>query len=159
MQCDCGVECRVHRRIQVSMCMHRGMEGRRHQPAKNACPRHVSPHFWAVGPWCSLSLRSVVQLHARELRAKHRSRCVPCYCVCTVPWNRFNRFRSAVMAIALAVLSCSFWYYDEKPPPFVAIGAMAIIAGAYSFSYGPLNWLITAELFTVGVRGIVVHTF
>lgn len=62
------------------------------------------------------------------------------------------------MAVALGVLSWSFWYFEEKPPPVFAIGGMAVIAGAYSFSYGPLNWLITAELFTVGVRGIVCAT-
>jgi hypothetical protein len=58
------------------------------------------------------------------------------------------------MAAALAMLSWSYWYYEEKPPPVFAISGMAVISGAYSFSYGPLNWLITAELFTVGVRGI-----
>jgi hypothetical protein len=62
------------------------------------------------------------------------------------------------MAIALGVLSWSFWYFEEKPPPVFAIGGMAVVAGAYSFSYGPLNWLITAELFTVGVRGTVCAT-
>jgi hypothetical protein len=62
--------------------------------------------------------------------------------------------RSITMAVALAVLSWSYWYYEESPPPFLAIGSMAVIAAAYSFSYGPLNWLITAELFTVGVRGV-----
>ena len=58
------------------------------------------------------------------------------------------------MAAALAMLSWSFWYFEEEPPPVFAITGMAVISGAYSFSYGPLNWLITAELFTVGVRGI-----
>ena len=29
---------------------------------------------------------------------------------------------------------------------------MALIAAAYSFSYGPLCWLVTAELFSAGVR-------
>eukprot|EP01049_Picozoa_sp_SAG25_P008939 SAG25_NODE_845_length_5085_cov_16.777978_6_plen_117_part_00 len=29
---------------------------------------------------------------------------------------------------------------------------MAVIAAAYSFSYGPLCWLVTAELFSAGVR-------
>lgn len=68
---------------------------------------------------------------------------------------------SATMAVALGVLSWSFWFYQDHPPPMFAIGGMAIMSGAYSFSYGPLNWLITAELFTVGVRGILhahLHT-
>ena len=60
---------------------------------------------------------------------------------------------SAGIALGLAVLTWGYAYYDEHPPPVVAIGAMALIAASYSFSYGPLNWLITAELFTVGVRG------
>lgn len=61
------------------------------------------------------------------------------------------------MAAALAMLSWSFWYFEEEPPPVFAITGMAVISGAYSFSYGPLNWLITAELFTVGVRGICAY--
>ena len=65
---------------------------------------------------------------------------------------------SVIMAVGTGVLSWSFWHYDESPPPFLAIGGMATVAGAYSFSYGPLNWLITAELFTVGVRGNFTHT-
>lgn len=81
-------------------------------------------------------------------------------CVCIAVWKveEINRRTllaagTITMAVALAVLSWSYWYYEESPPPFLAIGSMAVIAAAYSFSYGPLNWLITAELFTVGVRG------
>eukprot|EP01043_Picozoa_sp_COSAG02_P018705 COSAG02_NODE_880_length_16242_cov_5.512946_7_plen_138_part_00 len=134
------------------------MEGRRHQSPGNACTGHVSVRL--VNAYVlDFYLHRMAQAYgptgsSNSTNTKMYGCVVTCFSVCTGLWHQTNRIRRVVMAAALAMLSWSYWYYEEKPPPVFAISGMAVISGAYSFSYGPLNWLITAELFTVGVRGI-----
>ena len=40
---------------------------------------------------------------------------------------------------------------------WVSVPAMALIAAAYSFSFGPLCWLVTAELFSVRCHFAIVR--
>lgn len=50
---------------------------------------------------------------------------------------------------SLAVLSVSF----PAGLPGLAFAASAALVAAYALSFGPVTWLVTAEMFPAGIRG------
>lgn len=61
----------------------------------------------------------------------------------------FLLWGSAGVTCSLAVLSISF----VAGLPGLAFAASAGLVAAYALSFGPVTWLITAEMFPAGIRG------
>eukprot|EP01052_Picozoa_sp_SAG31_P023190 SAG31_NODE_1894_length_6965_cov_26.137198_9_plen_227_part_00 len=79
-------------------------------------------------------------------------------CVAFCVWKVDEMPRRALLFVGTALMAAAlfglgFTYSHGDPDAFVAISCMCVIAAAYSISFGPLCWLITAEMFTSGVRG------
>lgn len=61
----------------------------------------------------------------------------------------FLLWGSVGVTASLALLSVSF----AAGSPVLAFAASAALVAAYALSFGPVTWLVTAEMFPAGVRG------
>ena len=69
-------------------------------------------------------------------------------CICVWKVDSFPRrtlLAAGTVCIAggLAVLTVGFALHEDGPAVWISVPAMALIAAAYSFSFGPLCWLVT----------------
>ena len=66
-----------------------------------------------------------------------------------------------IMSSALAVLSFSFWGWDEMvtvsdDPDIVILCAMFLYIAGYQVGFGPITWCIVSEIFPLEVRGTAI---
>lgn len=55
------------------------------------------------------------------------------------------------IGVTVSLLALSVGFAADMPPlSFIACGSLV---AAYALSFGPITWLVTAEMFPAGIRG------